>query len=62
MGRNRKKLRAGKPNHRPKSRRCPAPDRTPGDRETLDRWLTPAWAAIVNQTRYLDDDWPAHWT
>ncbi len=62
MGRKRKKLRAGKPNHRPKTHRCPAPDRTPGDRETLDRWLTPARAAIMTQTRYLDDDWPSHWT
>ena len=62
MGRKRTKLRAGEANHRPKTQRLLRPDRTPEDRETLDRWLTPARAAIVTQTRYLDDDWPSHWT
>ncbi len=62
MGRHRKKLRAGKPNHRPKTQRIPDLGRTPGDREALDRWLNPARAAILTQTRYIDDDWPSHWT
>nr|MBP9604348.1 hypothetical protein [Chromatiaceae bacterium] len=61
-GRNRKKLRAGKPNHRPKTQRLPDLGRTPEDQETLDRWLTSARAAIVTQTRYLDENWPSHWT
>lgn len=61
MSKTRKKLRAGRPNHRPKSHRCPPLDRTPGDRETLDRWLTPDRAAIVTTARFLDDNWPTHW-
>lgn len=60
MGRKRKHLRVGEPHHRSKTHRCLELDGTPGDRETLDRWLTATRGAILDKIRYLDDDWPAH--
>lgn len=51
----RKKLRTGNPNHRAKTKRYQATDRTKDDRETLDRWLTPDRLAIVTSTRFRDE-------
>lgn len=56
MGRLRKKLRAGKANLRPITHCCPAPDRTPADRRTLDPWPDPARAGLLTKKRYRDDD------